>query len=53
MAPSHLRPFAIPNVNDVTAHLLAQDRIRVGAGSVANLLAGGQVHHVDEILTEA
>src|SRR3712207_7672333 len=37
--PSHLDLFPMPNVPDVRKHLLAQDVIYVGGGSVANLLA--------------
>ena len=36
---SHVQLFLMPNVDDVRAHLLAQDVIWVGGGSVANLLA--------------
>jgi peptidase E len=49
---SHLALFAMPNVEDVRAHLLAQDVIWVGGGSVANLLAVWRVHGLDEILRE-
>ena len=42
----------MPNVADVRAHLLAQDVIWVGGGSVANLLAVWRVHHVDDMLRE-
>ena len=42
----------MPNVHDVRAHLLAQDVIWVGGGSVANLLAVWRVHGLDEILRE-
>lgn len=48
--PSHLQLFAMPNVDDVAAHLLSQDVIWVGGGSVANLLAVWRVHGLDEIL---
>ena len=50
---SHLQLFAMPNVVDVTSHLLSQDVIWVGGGSVANLLAVWRVHRVDEVLREA
>jgi peptidase E len=50
---SHLQLFPMPNVADIRAHLLAQDVIWVGGGSVANLCAVWRVHGVDEILHEA
>ncbi|MCY7401700.1 MAG: peptidase E [Nocardioides sp.] len=50
---SHLELFTMPNVADVRAHLLAQDVIWVGGGSVANLLAVWRVHGLDLILREA
>jgi peptidase E len=50
---SHLALFPMPNVDDVRAHLLAQDVIWVGGGSVANLCAVWRVHGLDEILHEA
>ena len=49
---THLELFTMPNVDDVRAHLLAQDVIWVGGGSVANLLAVWRVHRVDEVLRE-
>ena len=50
---SHLELFAMPNVSDVRAHLLAQDVVWVGGGSVANLLAIWQVHDLDTVMREA
>lgn len=50
---SHLDLFPQPNVADVRAHLLAQDAIYVGGGSVANLLAVWRVHGLDVYLREA
>ncbi len=47
---SHLELFSMPNVDDVRAHLLTQDVIWVGGGSVANLLAVWRVHRLDEVL---
>ncbi|HEX7188178.1 MAG TPA: peptidase E [Actinomycetes bacterium] len=49
---SHLELFSMPNVDDVRAHLLAQDVVWVGGGSVANLLAVWRVHGLDEVLSE-
>ena len=43
----------MPNVHDVRKHVLEQDMIWVGGGSVANLLAVWRVHGLDEILREA
>jgi peptidase E len=53
VAVSHLSLFPQPNVTDVRAHLLAQDAIYVGGGSVANLLAVWRVHGLDEVFREA
>lgn len=50
---SHLSLFPMPNVDDIRAHVLAQDVIWVGGGSVANLLAVWRVHGLGEILREA
>jgi peptidase E len=50
---SHLALFPMPNVEDPRAHLLSQDVIWVGGGSVANLLAVWRVHGVDQIMREA
>jgi peptidase E len=53
VTPSHLQLFPMPNVRDVRAHLLAQDMLWVGGGSVANLLAVWRTHGLDAILREA
>jgi peptidase E len=53
LTPSHLQLFPMPNVRDVRAHLLAQDMLWVGGGSVANLLAIWRAHGLDAILREA
>ncbi len=50
---SHLSLFPMPTVPDVRAHLLAQDVVWVGGGSVANLLAVWRVHGLDEVFREA
>jgi peptidase E len=49
---SNLAAFPMPSVADVRAHLLAQDVVWVGGGSVANLLAVWRVHGLDEIFRE-
>jgi len=49
-ALSHLHLFAMPNVADVEGHLLDQDVVWVGGGSVANLLAVWRVHGLDAIM---
>jgi peptidase E len=53
VAVSHLSLFPMPTVADVRAHLLAQDVVWVGGGSVANLLAVWAVHGLDELFREA
>lgn len=50
---SRLRLFTMPNVENIRDHLLAQDVIWVGGGSVANLLAVWRVHGLDTVLHEA
>ena len=50
---SHLAVFPMPNVADPRAHLLAQDVIWVGGGSVANLLALWRLHQLDAAFREA
>jgi peptidase E len=49
---SHLSLFPMPNVDDIRGHLLRQDVIWVGGGSVVNLLAVWRAHGLDEILHE-
>ncbi|MFR9776758.1 Type 1 glutamine amidotransferase-like domain-containing protein [Micromonospora sp. MS34] len=49
---SHLALFPMPSVDDVRAHLLAQDIVWVGGGSVANLCAVWRVHGLPDILHE-
>ena len=49
---SHLAAFPMPTVEDVRSHLLAQDVIWVGGGSVAGLLAMWRLHGWDEIFQE-
>ncbi len=50
---SHLALFPMPNVDDVTAHLLEQDVVWVSGGSVAGLLALWRLHGVDEAMHAA
>ncbi|MFL6136479.1 MAG: Type 1 glutamine amidotransferase-like domain-containing protein [Frankiaceae bacterium] len=50
---SHLSLFLMPNVDDIAGHLLSQDVIWVGGGSVANLLALWRLHGVDEAMRAA
>jgi peptidase E len=50
---SNLELFSMPNVADPAAHLLSQDVIWVGGGSVANLLAVWRVHGLEEVMREA
>ncbi|MCU1604203.1 MAG: peptidase dipeptidase [Modestobacter sp.] len=49
---SHLSLFTMPTVADVRAHLLDQDVVWVGGGSVANLLAVWRVHGLDAVFRE-
>lgn len=51
--PSVLTLFPWPNVDDVEAHLLAQDVVWVWGGSVVNLLALWRAHRVDEAMRSA
>ncbi|TYB44249.1 peptidase E [Actinomadura chibensis] len=50
---SHLALFDKPNVEDVRAHLLAQDVIWVDRGSLVNLVAVWRAHGLDEALRES
>ena len=50
---SHLTSFPMPNVADVTAHLLDQDVVWVMGGSVAGLLAMWRLHGYDGALRTA
>jgi peptidase E len=49
---SGLAAFPMPTVEDVRAHLLAQDVVWVGGGSVAGLLAMWRLHGWDEIFRD-
>jgi peptidase E len=50
---THLVTFPMPNLDDVTAHLLEQDVVWVSGGSVAGLLAMWRLHGYDEALRTA
>jgi peptidase E len=50
---SHLALFPMPNLPDPRAHLLEQDLVWVGGGSVANLLAIWRLHRLDVAFHEA
>jgi peptidase E len=50
---NHLQLFTMPNVDDITAHLLQQDVVWVFGGSVAALLAMWELHGVGEAMREA
>jgi peptidase E len=53
LAASHLAVLPMPNVEDITAHLLEQDVVWVWGGSVAGLLALWRLHGVDESMRTA
>ena len=53
VAASHVALLPMPNVDDLRAHLLGQDAIYVGGGSVAGLMVLWRLHGVDEVLREA
>lgn len=50
---SHVALLPMPSVDDLRAHLLGQDAIYVGGGSVAGLMVLWRLHGVDAILREA
>jgi len=53
ISASHVTVFPMPNVDDVTAHLLAQDVVWVMGGSVAGLLAMWRLQGYDTALRAA
>jgi peptidase E len=53
LAASHLAAFPMPNLEDVTGHLLDQDVVFVFGGSVAGLLAMWRLLGYDEALRTA
>lgn len=50
---SHLELVPMPNLVDLRAHLLSQDAVYVGGGSVAALAVLWRLHGLDEVLREA
>lgn len=50
---SHLAVLPMPNVDDVRRHLLSQDAVYVGGGSVAALMALWRLHGLDRAFEEA
>jgi peptidase E len=50
---SHVALLPMPNVDDLRRHLLSQDAIYVGGGSVAGLMVLWRLHGVDEVMREA
>jgi peptidase E len=50
---SHIALFPMPNVADLREHLLSQDVVWVGGGSVAGLLAMWRLHGLDLVFREA
>jgi len=53
LVPSHVVAFPMPNLADVTGHLLDQDVVWVFGGSVAGLLAMWRLHGYDDALRTA
>ncbi|MEP6696026.1 MAG: peptidase E [Pseudonocardiales bacterium] len=49
---THLNLFPMPSVDDMRAHLLAQDVVWVNGGSVAGLLAMWRLHGLDTIFRD-
>jgi peptidase E len=52
-AASHVAVMPMPNVDDLRKHLLAQDAVYVGGGSVAGLMVLWRLHGLDAIFREA
>jgi peptidase E len=52
-AASHISLVPMPNVEDVSGHLLSSDVVWVCGGSVAALLALWRLHEVDKAMTSA
>jgi peptidase E len=50
---SHVAVMPMPNVDDLRKHLLGQDAVYVGGGSVAGLMVLWRLHGLDAIFREA
>ncbi|MCA1710830.1 MAG: peptidase E [Actinobacteria bacterium] len=50
---SHVAVMPMPNVDDLRAHLLAQDAVYVGGGSVAGLMVLWRLHGLAAVFREA
>jgi peptidase E len=50
---SHLAVLPMPNVDDIRRHVLAQDAVYVGGGSVAGLMVLWRLHGLDAVFQEA
>lgn len=50
---SHVALMPMPNVDDLRAHLLSQDAVYVGGGSVAGLAVLWRLHGLDVVMREA
>jgi peptidase E len=50
---SHVAVMPMPSVDDLRAHLLSQDAVYVGGGSVAGLMVLWRLHGLDAVFREA
>ena len=50
---SHVELLPMPNVDDLRRHVLSQDAVYVGGGSVAGLMVLWRLHGLDEVFREA
>jgi len=50
---SHIAVLPMPNVDDLRRHLLDQDAVYVGGGSVAGLMVLWRLHGIDAVFREA
>jgi peptidase E len=51
--PSHVAVMPMPSVDDLRKHLLDQDAVYVGGGSVAGLMVLWRLHGLDAVFREA